>query len=55
MIVIHLILALLTGWIAWSMIHPQTFFGFLGFLIVWGVIEQALAYVVGLILVMVSD
>ena len=52
---IHLISALLTGYLAYLIVAPKSFLGILGFLIVWGVLEQVLALVIGFLLAYFSD
>jgi len=52
---IHLISALLTGYLAYLIVAPQSFLGILGFLIVWGILEQLLALLIGFLVVFFSD
>jgi len=52
---IHLISALLTGYLAYLIVAPQSFLGILGFLFVWGILEQVLALIFGFLVAYFSD
>jgi len=52
---IHLISALVTGYLAYLLVAPKRFLGILFFLFVWGILEQAMALLIGFLVVFFSD
>lgn len=42
---------LVAGILSWNWVHPESFGGAIGFLIVWGILGSVLYYVVGAIII----
>ncbi|MEE4286030.1 MAG: hypothetical protein V2I31_07770, partial [Mariniphaga sp.] len=38
--IVTIVLAILSGVISWNMIEPESFIGFIGFLLVWSVLSS---------------
>lgn len=47
---ITICIAIFSGYVAWNWIEPKSFFGFIGFMIVWSILSK-IGHVLGLFIV----
>jgi len=51
---VPILLSIGAGWFAWEKVHPHTFWGFIGFLIVWSIctylFKNIFVFIVGLLI-----
>ena len=55
MIVIHLFTIILSGWLAWTWVQPESFGGAILFLMIRSALESAFAYLISIIAVLLFD